>query len=265
MAGQPEDSALLIQIGKKLRQVYVPGGNWRIPDDVTPQLEMLDRLAWQSNRMYSLFDFSKPDYLYYSSNLSVLIGLEASADSPLKWDARYLSVVQNRKSISDFITIRQQLLQSVPARMGALPLSSVCGGTIVNLRNQRMRLHYRCTPLVMDDAGNVMLSFDYLEDITPLMTSTEGYWMRFLIGEHTTYWHSNTRRIIRKDIISPREKNLISLWRHGHSVAEIAEIACVNPQTVKNQLNTVRNRVFARDNTSLAQLCTLTGLLEPAF
>lgn len=260
-----EEDDLLIDIGRKLQEAYVPGAPWQIPASVSQQLALLDKLAQRSNRTYSLFDFQRFDFLFCSSNLSALAGDELPGKSSGRWDPSYLSIVRDHKSISDFIAVRNQIVAENDIPPHPLPLSSVGGGTIINLKGQRRRMHYRCTPLVLDSMGNVVLSFDYLEDITSLLTTAPGYWMRFDLEGRIFHWHSDRRKLLAKDILSPREKTLIGLWRQGLSIAEIADHCCVNSQTVKNQLNSARNRLFARDNTALAQLCSLTGLVPPAF
>ncbi|MFB2118622.1 helix-turn-helix transcriptional regulator [Parapedobacter sp. 2B3] len=160
------------------------------------------------------------------------------------------------------MSVRKRLIAGLPDGIRPLPVSSVCGGSILNLKNKHMRMHYKCTPLVSDASGNVVLSFDYMEDITTLMTTANGYWMRFNLNGQPAHWHSDRRKTVRKDILSPREKLLIGLCQKGHAIGEIAEMVSVSRQTAKNQLNTVRNRLFARDNTSLVQLSLLAGLLD---
>lgn len=259
------DHHLLATIGTLLRQEYVPGKSGQIPDPLIPQLALLDDMALRTNRVYSIFDFTRFDYLYCSNNLATLAGDDQPA-APLgsPWDEKYFTVIQDRRSIANFLDVRRQLSQQLSKDSFLSLESSVCGGAITNLRGQRLRLHYRSTPLAFDDSGNVALSFDYLEDITPLLTASGGYWMRFA-GQQVFHWHAGTQRLAAKDIISPREKTLISRWKAGQSIAEIADQACITTQTVKNQLNNARNRLFARDNTALAQLCTLVGALPPAF
>ena len=259
------DRNLLIEIGTLLQKEYVPGKNGRIPDHLAPQLALLDDMALRNNRVYSIFDFSRFDYLYCSNNLALLAGDDGPAP-PIgaAWDEKYFTVIQDRSSIADFLEIRRQLFRRLPLASFVSLESSVCGGAITNLKGQRLRLHYRSTPLVFDDTGNVVLCFDYLEDISPLLTAASGYWMRFG-GQQAFHWRTDTRRLVAKDIVSPREKTLLSLWNTGKSVAEIADQVCITTQTVKNQLGNARNRLFARDNTALSHLCALTGALPPAF
>src|SRR5690606_749665 len=256
---------LLLEIGTLLRTEYVSGTDWLIPETLVPLLALLDDLALRSNRVYSIFDFSRFDYLYCSPNLATLAGDDRSAPSVgSAWDETYFTIIQDRKRIAEFLEIRRHLSRRLRHVSFSSLESSVCGGAITNLKGQRLRLHYRSTPLVLDEAGNVALSFDFLEDVTPLLTASTGYWMRFA-GQQVFHWRSDTRRLVAKDIVSPREKALISLWKAGKSIAEIADQACINTQTVKNQLSNARNRLFARDNTALSQLCTVVGALPPAF
>ncbi len=215
-----QDQNLLTRIGNLLREEYVPGKTQQVPDQIVPLLALLDDMALRSNRVYSIFDFSRFDYLYCSSNLATLAGSDP-LDVPVGsgWDEKYFTVIQDRRSIANFLDIRRQLLQRLPKTSYLSLESSVYGGAITNLKGQHLRLHYRSTPLVFDASGNVVLCFDYLEDITSLLSSSSGYWMRFA-GQQVFNWRSDNERLIARDIISPREKTLVSLWKAGKSVAK---------------------------------------------
>lgn len=254
---------ILKKIGNKLREHYRPGGESDIPEDIIPQLALLNGLAQTSNRVYSLFDFVLFDYLFCTKNIAAFVGENEQPGLSAQWKDKYWSLVSDPKSIATFISLRTQVLLLLAPEERTSFHSVVCGGQVVNISNQVLRLLYHSHPLILDEEANVLLSFDSLENVYPHLNAAAGYWIRFESGSKIFHWHSDAGRLVPKDIISQREKELILLWRKGCTVAEIAELCCVSVQTVKNQLNSVRSRLFARDNSSLARLCTLSGILPP--
>ena len=140
--------------------------------------------------------------------------------------------------------------------------SYLCGAFVKNFSGQILRLHYHHLPFSFNAEGQPVLSYDSLADVKTLMDSEPGFWIRFCAGDKYFYWHSALGTLAARDVLSPQEKEIIGLWAHGKSITEIAAHFSVSINTVKNQFNTARRRLLARDNTALVQLCRMSGILD---
>jgi len=261
----PFDNArFLIDLATKLQDERQSDGEHRFTPEVRGQIALLEEMSVINNCVYSLFDFEQYRYIFHTENLFNLIGVKPEQQHK-EWDPAYLALIEDRKPIETFIALRKQYLAMIPANQRTGFQSVTCGVYAMNLRGKRLRGMYCARPLTFDRSGNVKLSFDSLSDVKNLMLPEPGYWIRFSTGKSTHHWHSHHQQFVAKDIASPREIEFIGLWKSGLSIPEIAAQASVSSYTVKNQLANARQRLLARDNTSLSQLATLAGLLTEPF
>jgi DNA-binding CsgD family transcriptional regulator len=258
------NTKVLVDLASQLQDSWQPGHEDRFPSVLRAQLALLEEMAVLNKCVFSLFDFEKNKYIFHTKNLFDFIGLELDLKSS-KWDSSYLSLIEDRDPIKIFLALREKFLTGLTSQQRASFQSIACGSYLINLKGQRLRGMYRAWPLTYDKWGNVKLSFDSVSNIKELMLPKSGHWIRFATGKKINYWHSQNDQVFAKDILSPREIELISLWKSGLSIPEIADHCYVSPHTVKNQLTNARQRLLARDNTSLAQLATLMGVLKPIF
>ena len=251
----------LINLATDLQDDWRLGNEARYPPESQAQMAILEEMALRNNVVYSIFDFEKHHYVFHTSNLFSLIGLP---QQHAKWNTTYLSLIEDCRPVETFLALRQQCLAMLPNNRQNFQ-STACGAYAVNQKGKRIRGCYQARPLTYNSAGNVKLSFDSVYIVNELMVPAPGYWIRFATDTHVYHWHSHVQKLVPKDIISPREKQFIEGWKSGLSIPAIANQAHVSPYTVKNQLANARQRTLARDNTALAQLCTLTGSLPALF
>lgn len=254
----------LIELANQLEDQWHPTYEADYLSSVHSQIALLEEMALLNKCVYSLFDFEKYQYIFHTKNLFNFIGLETDK-RPSKWDSSYLSLIEDHNPITIFLALRKDFVANLTLEQRKNVHFTICGSYLVNLKGQRLRGMYRARPLTYDKLGNVKLSFDSVSNIKELMVPDTGHWIRFSAGDKIRHWHSRTEHIVSKDILSPREIDFINLWKSGLSIPEIAKQAYVSVYTVKNQLTNARHRLLARDNTSLAQLATLIGVLKPTF
>lgn len=255
---------VLIDLANQLRNEWYAGREIDFSPVLRAQIALLEEMAIRNKCVYSLFDFENYQYIFHTKNLFDFIGLEPD-QQPSKWDSSYLSLIEDRNPVAIYLALRKTFLANLTPKQRENFHATTCGAYLLNLRGQRLRGMYRATALTYDRSGNVKLSFDSVSNIKELMVHESGHWIRFAAGEKIHHWHSRTQQIVPKDILSPREIEFINFWKSGFSIPQIAEHFCVSIHTVKNQLTNARHRLLARDNTSLAQLATLIGVLKPAF
>ncbi len=107
----PDDPGFFETLIQRLREVYTTGADWHPPGDVRRQLALLEEVAIHNRRFYSIFDFRKFDYLYYTRNLAALAGEPLLSHQETKWQEAYMEMVQEKHAIRDFINVRQKVTQ----------------------------------------------------------------------------------------------------------------------------------------------------------
>lgn len=259
-----ENSRFLLNLAEKLRRERQLGEPPIYSPEVSVLTGLLEEMAVHNQRIYSLFDFEEYVYLFHTRNLFDVIGLDPGTENP-KWNHAYISLLEDHKPVERFVAIKDKITERFSeAAMTGLQCVA-CGCYAVNLKGERIRGLYRSLPLSFDDQGHTKVCFDSLSNIRDLMLPEPGYWMRFSFANHVFCWHSHSGRLVEKDIITPREKELITLWKKGLSIPQISDAIHISAFTVKNQLSNARKKLLARDNTSLVQLCVAAGILAPAF
>ena len=259
-----DSTLVLVDLANQLQDEWHDGHEINCSPAARAQMALLEEMAIRNKCVYSLFDFEKYQYIFHTKNLFSFIGLDPD-QKPSKWDSSYLSLIEDRNPIAIYLALRKDFLAGLTVEQRQHFRSTTCGSYLLNLKGQRLRGMYRATPLTYDGSGNVKWSFDSISNIKELMVPESGHWIRFAAGEKIQYWHSRTEQTVAKDILSPREIEFLNFWKSGLSIPEIAKHFYVSVHTVKNQLTNARQRLLARDNTSLAQLATLIGVLKPAF
>lgn len=259
-ATQFNNRKFLLNFAEKLRKEWREGDNNLYSSKLTDQIAILEETSRYTDCVYSLFDFEKYTYLFYTQNIFDLIGLSPEAKEK-KWDHAYLSTAQDIKPVEKFLTLREDILSTHCHTPPHNFQSAIGGCSVINLQGVNMRLLYRSRPVSFTSSGNVKVSFDCVSNITHLMAPEPGYWIRFTFNNQSFCWHSDNKKLLPKDIILPREAEFINLWNKGLSIPDIAQKSNVSIYTVKNQLANARKRMFARDNTSLTRLCSLIGVL----
>lgn len=259
-----DNVTVLIDLAHQLQYERHAGRDINSSPALRAQIALLEEMAIHNKCIYSLFDFENHQYIFHTKNLFDFIGLDPNQHQS-KWNSSYLSLIEGRNPVAIYLALRKTFLTNLTPKQRENFHATTCGVYLLNLRGQRLRGLYRATPLTYDSSGNVKVSFDIVSDIKELMVQEPGHWIRFAAGEKVHHWHSRAQQIVPKDILSPREIEFIDLWKSGFSIPQIAEYFCVSIHTVKNQLTNARHRLLARDNTALAQLATLIGVLKPAF
>jgi len=137
----------------------------------------------------------------------------------------------------------------------------VCGSCPVNAGQNRIKYLLQRIPLGFGAHAYPGIYLDSIRNVTHLV-SGEGYWLRIKAGEKVYSWFSGQKKLLRHDIISDREKEVIQYWAEGYSFSKIEDKLFISVNTIKNHLKACRNRLLARDNISLVQLCLLSGALR---
>ncbi len=225
---------------------------------------LLNEISVLNKCVYFLSDFENREYLFYTDNFNNLKGFNPKTIN-VEWGSDYPPLLTDRSSALRYIS----LLSKIIARLSLTELSELqcicCGYYIHDRADLNFRCLYSSGSIFITDQSKLKLSFDGLSNVMSLMTSEIGYWIRFSAAGKVFHWHSRTNKLVEKDILSLREKEIANLWRLGFSIPEIAAKLYISNFTVKNQLANARGKLLARDNTALVQLCLRTGILSSDF
>ena len=66
----------------------------------------------------------------------------------------------------------------------------------------------------------------------------------------------------RRDLLSPREREVLKLIAEGNSNPQIAGILCLSPKTVENHRTNIMRKLDVHDVTGLVKYALKSGLIE---
>jgi DNA-binding CsgD family transcriptional regulator len=108
-------------------------------------------------------------------------------------------------------------------------------------------------------------TFNYVQNINHLLKKDfRYYWIRISHGENSEYihtFHSQDKLHSTKDLLSVREKEILTLIADDCDTKEIAERLFISTATVGNHRSNMIERLGARDTTALVQLAKMTEII----
>jgi DNA-binding NarL/FixJ family response regulator len=114
-----------------------------------------------------------------------------------------------------------------------------------------------------EDNQMPLRSLVFVQDITHLLKD-DFYWTRIIYGDEKTCvkgYFSSTKEEIEGEIISEREKEILSLLVQGKTTSDIAQTLFISPNTVNNHRQNILNKLGAKDTTALIHLARITGFV----
>lgn len=199
-------------------------------------LMLLETFALQNHMFIGIFDADRSQYIFEKSNAIHKEAQGRITDIETKIGDEFTP--EGKKNVQIF----------------------VCGSCSVNA-GEKIKYLLQRIPLGFDTFSYPGIYLDCIRNVTHLV-SGEGYWLRIKAGEKTFSWFSGQKKLLRHDIISGREKEVIKYWAEGYSFSKIEDKLFISVNTIKNHLKACRNRLLARDNISLVQLCLLSGAIR---
>lgn len=140
-----------------------------------------------------------------------------------------------------------------------------CGMRFIRSDGTQIRLFSQGVPIQVDEERNFKYTLNYIQNINHLIKKNfPFYWIRLSYGIENEYiqtFHSGTRESARADLLSVREKEILSLIAEDLDTKEIAEQLYISVNTVGNHRSNMIERLGARDSTALVQLAKMTGMI----
>ncbi len=140
-----------------------------------------------------------------------------------------------------------------------------CGIRYRRLDGKGICLFSEGLPIHYDAQRNITFTFNYVQNLAHLLKKYFCYnWVRITHGlnnECIHSYHSESKEYSNKDLLSPREKEILLLITDDLDTREIAEKLFISPNTVNNHRSNIVDRLGARDTTALVQLAKMTEMI----
>lgn len=228
----------------------------RLTDDSTIFADgsvLLEILALQNNTFIGIFDINRSSYVFQTSN---------TLDAALNKENlnHYLGLVRDKKIQKIIMAMEAEIIGQLTQEEKKDARLFICGSCPIKADQNKVKYLLQRIPLVFGPKVYPGIYSDCAHNVTHLV-SGDGYWLRIKTGEKVYSWFSDQEKLLKHDIISEREKEVIKCWAKGYSLSKIGDTLFISVNTVKNHLKACRNRLLARDNASLLQLCLLSNAI----
>jgi DNA-binding CsgD family transcriptional regulator len=138
-------------------------------------------------------------------------------------------------------------------------------GLTAKIKNgQEVKTMFKISPFERNQEGLSRLCILTIDNITPLMKNFTGYWARGEAGlidkQYSSFFHDYTKFEM-KDVLSPRELEILKLIASGLDSKEIGEKLFISVNTVdKHRKNMIAN-LGAKDSTALIEICRMCDMI----
>jgi DNA-binding CsgD family transcriptional regulator len=140
-----------------------------------------------------------------------------------------------------------------------------CGICYRRLDGKLIRLFSKGIPIYYDEHRNFTFTYNYVQNVAHLIKKDyTDYWIRMEFGEKNEMvqtWHSAQKQHLQTDLLSAREKEILTLIAEGLDTKEIAERLFISANTVGNHRSNMIERLGARDTTALVQLAKMASII----
>jgi DNA-binding CsgD family transcriptional regulator len=140
-----------------------------------------------------------------------------------------------------------------------------CGIRYRRLDGKAICLFSKGLPIHYDAQRNFTFTFNYVQNVAHLLKKDFCYyWVRISHGLNNEFvhsFHSENKEYSNRDLLSPREKEILLLIADDLDTREIAEKLFISPNTVGNHRSNMIDRLGARDTTALVQLAKMTEMI----
>jgi DNA-binding CsgD family transcriptional regulator len=215
----------------------------------------------QDQAVYLIYDNLQGQIQYFSDTYR-LFGYRAN--DPVEFGQFFTCLVpQHADYTVQAANWLPTLSDRIPATLKADALCYHCGMHVVRADGRVVRVLSSAHKIKLDEALNPCVTLIIMQDVTHLYKG-EHYWMRAAFGaegQTVFYYRSDEKQTITGDIVSSREKQVLSLLYEGCESKEIGDRLGISAETVHQHRRNMIARTGARDTTALLQLAQWCNLL----
>ncbi len=140
-----------------------------------------------------------------------------------------------------------------------------CGIRYRLLNEKPVCLLSKGLPIHYNENRKFCYTFNYVQNIHHLIKKDfRHYWIRISYGENSEYihtFHSQDKLKSTKDLLSPREKEILKLVADDLDTKQIADQLSISTATVGNHRSNMIEKLGARDTTALVQIAKMTDMI----
>jgi DNA-binding CsgD family transcriptional regulator len=141
-----------------------------------------------------------------------------------------------------------------------------CGIAYRRTDGRPIRLFSKGIPIHYSADRQFTFTFNYVQNVNHLLKpSFRDYWIRIAYGPNAsrvqTMHSDNLRELDAHDLLTAREKEILTQIAAGFETKEIADRLAISVNTVSNHRNNMVQRLGARDTTALVQLAKMASLI----
>jgi len=246
------------------QQDYVSQQENNVQEYIT-HLKEIEALASNRQVITILGSHQKFEPLYISKNLYDLMGYRV--EDVKKWSIGLLFKVLHWKQLLLPLTLHKwgnTFINTVPTDfITENPTVYFCGLRLRTKEGQLKTWFLSITRLGFDKEGQPTLSLIRATDVSPFIKDNT-YWIRFTRGynkEYVRFYRSQEGRQCYKDMISPRELEVLKLVAAQKDSKEISKLLHISFKTVDKHRKNMIARSGTKDMTALIYLCQLAEII----
>jgi len=225
------------------------------------QLEILNRLQ-QSNLQIVVFSFTDLSILYINQAASDFF--ETSIKDMENEGAAFIISCFDKEQLLFATEAAQQSAGEVAKSSPEDVLNSYtcyANWIIYTKSGKRKRAFFRIFPIQLNNRGLPETGMYLIHDVTPFLHDGS-WWYRSSVGaKKFIHYHSNEKKLHKKDILSDREKMILREISEGLSSKELGEKLHLSSHTIDNHRRRMLAKTGAIDTSALIHLAKLTGLI----
>lgn len=157
------------------------------------------------------------------------------------------------------------VLQKIPEQDRINMKIHHCGMRFTRGDGRPIRLFSQGLPLQSDEHNNFNFTLNYIQNVQHLIKKDySDYWIRVAYGSESQFvqtFHSGTKESVKHDLLSLREKEVLTLIAEDWDTKAIAQRLYISVHTVGNHRSNMIDRLGARDSTSLVHLAKMAGII----
>lgn len=228
---------------------------------ISNTIQLYEKLEIFDNTILLFYDHKKMQIIYASENVSKIIGYtsEELKDMGFKF---YLKILDPTHFGFPFrqLKIEYKLLPFYE-HLSMLDRRIYLGGLkIIHKNGNLLRGFFKVKTLVVSEDNKPELSLIQGQDFTHLFKG-KGYWIRFSIANNTYCYVSHSKRKEFKDLISPRELEVLRLVAKNKTTQEIATELHLSTKTIDTHRKNMIARTGTVNSTALTHLCKMVEIL----
>lgn len=229
--------------------------------EMTDQLVIFDRLH-QSNLQTVVFSFTDLSILYI--NQAATDFFETSAEEMAQAGAAYIISCFDKEQLQ-FATYSAELSARDLARSppeDVLNSYTCYANWIINTRNGKTkRAFFRIFPIQLNDKGLPEIGMYLIYDVMPFLNGHTWWYRSSVGGTRFMHYHSDEKKLLRKDLLTEREKIVLRELSAGKSSKELGEKLHISNHTVDNHRRRMLAKTGAIDTSALIHIAKLTGII----